>query len=593
MDWMKPIERTDIPTGDEWLYEVKYDGFRCKLIWENENIRLVSKNDRDMSKQFPEIIDWCKANHTYVSNKLPLVVDGELVILNHTYQANFAQIQVRGRMRNTDRIVKQAKQRPATFMVFDLLEINGDDVRQDTLSLRKEMLQQLLQLIPDHTFLSYVATFTSMTEVQKVVFASQSEGTIAKRKKSMYQRGKDHHDWFKIKNWREIQGIVTAYNPSNDYFTVKVRDNDQFIDIGTCKRGPEDSIRMVQAFFKEKGELENGIYQLPPAITGNIHTLDLYGGELREPHFKQIDPSVSNEDCTWNKLRLDMAQLPASIDITNVEKDLWPNHYTKTDLLVYLREVSPWLLPFLSDRALTIIRCPNGVDQESFFQKNPPDYAPDDLSANGTDMVCHHLEELIWLANHGAIEYHIPFQKVGKESPVEIAFDLDPPSRNHFQMAVKAANIIKSLLDDLELVSFVKTSGNKGLQVYIPIEEGSMTYDEAGLLTMSIAKTMEEAYPDSFTTERIKKKRKNCLYIDYVQHGKDKTLIAPYSPRMTKEATVSTPLYWHEVNADLDPTLFRIGNVLERVREGGCPFSNYHKIRKQQRMEKMLRFIRG
>nr|WP_179134618.1 DNA ligase D [Oceanobacillus timonensis] len=593
MEWMKPIERSDMPEGDEWVYEVKYDGFRCELNWTNKQVTLTSKNNHDISNKFPEIINWCNDNYNYFKSKLPLKIDGELVILNHCYQANFALIQVRGRMKSIDRIEKQSAARPATLMVFDITEIREKKLTQNNLSLRKEILYQLLEPIPDNEVLKYVETFTSIEEIQKIVSESKSEGVVAKKVNSTYQKGKNHHDWFKIKNWREIQCILTEYNPSNGYFAVDVLEDDNLISVGTCKHGLlKESAETVQKLFKKQGKLVKGSYHLPPAITSIINTLDLYGSELREPNFKSINPNISYTECTLDKLQLDMAQLP--IEVSNTDKYLWPDVFKKKDLLVYIREISPWMLPFLKQRALTVIRCPDGIEEESFFQKSLPDYAPDFLSSDTIEdlIVCNQLESLVWLANHGSIEYHVPFQRIGQVTPLEIVFDLDPPDRNLFALAVKAAKLLKQMLDDLNLVSFVKTSGNKGMQVYIPIKEGSMTYDEAGIFTEAVAKTLERAYPNDFTTERLKKNRNGRLYIDYVQHGQDKTLVSPYSPRMTEEGTVSTPLYWYEVNEDLKPTAFTIANTIERVREIGCPFAGYFETGRKQKLDKVLKMVK-
>src|SRR5699024_624293 len=129
-------------------------------------------------------------------------------------------------------------------------------------------------------------------------------------------------------------------------------------------------------------------------------------------------------------------------------------------------------------------------------------------------MICDHLDALVWFANHGAIEYHTPFEKASRKSPSEIVFDLDPPDVERFPLAVEAALMLKQLLDDLGLVSFVKTSGNKGMQVHIPIPDGSMSYEQTAMLTKAMAETMVNTAPTLFTTERLKKERKERLYID-------------------------------------------------------------------------------
>jgi len=255
------------------------------------------------------------------------------------------------------------------------------------------------------------------------------------------------------------------------------------------------------------------------------------------------------------------------------------------------------MIPFLKNRALTIIRAPNGVEEEHFFQKHLPDYAPDFINYTETEdgklILANDLSTVVWLANHGTVEFHIPFKKTESADPTEIVFDLDPPDRSKFQLAVKAARLIKKLLDDLSLVSFVKLSGNKGLQIHIPIPEGSMHYEDTGLFTQAIAYTVEGAYPEIFTTERMKKKRDGRLYIDYMQHGKDKTLIAPYSPRKTKEATVAAPLFWKEVKEGLRPEQYTIKNVVKRVQALGCPFANYMKAGEKHDLSKLRKLIQG
>src|SRR5699024_11145537 len=140
-------------------------------------------------------------------------------------------------------------------------------------------------------------------------------------------------------------------------------------------------------------------------------------------------------------------------------------------------------------------------------------------------------------------------------------------------------------------VYFIKSSGNKGLQVQIPIPENSLSYDETALFTQAVAWTVERMRPKKFTTERFKKKRGGRLYIDYVQHGKDKTLIAPYSPRKTTDATVAMPLFWEEITNELRPEPFTLDSVINLVQERGCPFMNYFEIGKEQQLDKLKKLI--
>ncbi|KNE21484.1 DNA ligase D [Virgibacillus pantothenticus] len=597
MHVMKPIPSVDIPRGKEWLYEVKYDGYRCTLQWTKELIQLRSKNNTNLSKQFPEIIQACLQLQEQVESHLPLTMDGELVILNQLYQANFEWVQKRARLQATSSIETASNQRSASFMVFDILQHQGESLLSIDLEKRKEYLQLLFTTYPFSQELIYVPSYKNPDQLWKEIFIHLGEGMIAKRKNSLYKQGNNHQDWYKIKNWRSLSGFLTALDINNDYFQVSVYKHNQIVSIGKCKHGLDSKeMDILRQLFQTKGELKSNTYILPPAICTAIHSLDLYKQELREPAFKQILPHARPEELTWEKLQLDQAMFPTEVEITNLNKVFWSKPgYTKADLLLYIRQIAPYMLTFFKRRALTIIRAPDGIDKEHFFQKHLPTYAPAFMPRHEHkgkhSIVCETLNDLIWLTNHGTVEFHTPFQTIATNTPEEIVFDLDPPSRDRFSLAIKAALNMKYLFDELQLISFVKTSGNKGLQVYIPIPSGSMTYEDTALFTQTIAFTLEGTFPALFTTERFKHKRNDKLYIDYVQHGKGKTIIAPYSPRKTSEGTVAMPLFWNEVTDDLTPQNFTIKNVVELVKERGCPWQSYEAVKKSQNLEEVLTFL--
>ncbi|WP_084787996.1 non-homologous end-joining DNA ligase [Anaerobacillus alkalidiazotrophicus] len=284
------------------------------------------------------------------------------------------------------------------------------------------------------------------------------------------------------------------------------------------------------------------------------------------------------------------------INITNIDKILWPElTIKKYDYLKYLSVVAPFMLPFLKDRLLTVIRFPNGVNQESFYQKNCPDYAPPFVDTKQIDninyIVCSKLATLFWLGNQAAIEFHIPYQTVYSNNPYEIVLDLDPPSQNEFSLAIEAALILNETFEHLKLDSFVKTSGNKGLQIYIPLN-GHFTYEETRIFTSFIAKYLETKYPEAFTTERLKRKRQNRLYIDFLQHGEGKTIIAPYSLRGNHEALMATPLHWSEVTNKLHPSQFSMTEVIARLQSGTNPFKDFFDIENKEAFKKVLETIK-
>lgn len=599
MELMQPIATEKIEPNENWIYEVKYDGFRASLLWNKEEIKIISRNRKDLTDNFPEISAFCRKIEPTVTDYLPMQLDGELVVLNNKYQANFSAIQQRGRLKVKEKIENLSVERPAVFVAFDILYQNKKDFRQTSLIERKKQLTNIFKRVnkQETAPLQMIDTYTSYEEISKIVFLNKGEGIVAKRKSSKYIPGKKHGSWLKEKNWRKIHVFLTAYDTENGYFQTEIYNNGTTVTIGKCKHGlNEEATTSLKKVFTANGDRKGKMITLPPAICASIHTLDLHADELREPEFAELLPAFSPDDCTKDRLQLDLAMLPENVDISNEDKLFWPEkNLTKGDLLIYMREIYPYIIPYLKNRALTVIRCPDGIKEKSFFQKNLPSYAPEFVEYMEEDdkriQLVNDLAPLIWFANHSAIEYHVPFQTVYSTFPNEIVFDLDPPSRGKFQLAVQASRMIKQLLDELDLISFIKTSGNKGLQIHIPIPHDQLSFEETAIFTEVIATIVESAEPALFTTERFKKNRGGRLYIDYVQHGKNKTIIAPYSPRKTEEATVATPLYWEEVTENLDPKQFTIQNVVKRVQKLGCPWIFHYEPARDQNLTRTLDLI--
>ncbi|HHY21889.1 MAG TPA: ATP-dependent DNA ligase [Bacilli bacterium] len=268
------------------------------------------------------------------------------------------------------------------------------------------------------------------------------------------------------------------------------------------------------------------------------------------------------------------------VDITHPDKIIWEEPYiNKAAFLSYLLKVSTFILPFLENRALTVKRYPHGAMGDFFYQKSCPDYAPSFVKTKQIDdhdyIICDNVPTLLWLGNQLALEFHIPFQTIESEKPFEIVFDLDPPSRDGFHLAIKAAKELKGIFDNFGIVSYPKLSGGTGLQIHIPLPRNSLTYDETRVFTSFIANYLVEKFPDDFTIERFKKNRGSRLYIDYVQHAEGKTIICPYSGRGREGATVAAPLDWQEVNRKLRIEKYNIPYVLERLAKEACPMRSF------------------
>lgn len=592
----------DIPEGKDWLYEPKYDGFRCILHWDDEPL-LKSRNGKILNDVFPEIINYCHEIYNEIKIFLPIKMDGELVCLVNNYQSDFSKVQQRGRMRKKDTINESAQTFPSHYIVFDLLEFKGMDLSNLPLTKRKQQMVQLFNKIQlpvsvnyqDTKKLQSIDVFEDNTNLWDKIISLNGEGIIAKQKSSTYKSAHRTSLWLKIKNWRYISVILTKYDKSNGFFHGAVYHNELLVEIVTFRHGLSDiEVNTLIAIFQKNGvKRSKNVWEIDPSICLEIACIDFDGNKLREPRFHSFNLNKDIQDCNWKQLQKQLYPLPPSTKVTHPEKPIWPDvHLQKDDYLLYLQRISSFILPFLKDRLLTTIRFPHGVTGESFYQKNSPDYVPDFVKTKQIGdisyILCNDLETLLWLGNQLALEFHIPFQTVNTENPTEIVFDLDPPSVNEFSLAVEAALRMKVIFDQFQLTSFVKTSGGKGIQLYIPLPENSFSYQETGIFTKFVCEFLVEQDPKWFTTERLKKNRGNKLYLDYVQHKEGKTIIAPFSPRGTKLGSIATPLKWDEVKASLKPDIFSIPFVIDRLKNEGNPFQSFREDLNQENFANVL-----
>ena len=594
---MLPTLFKDPPEGEEWVYEVKYDGFRCIVIV-GEKIILQSRAGNELNQQFPEIVEELQSLKDNYKDKLPIILDAELCILTSEIKADFSIIQKRGRTKNSITIEKLITKSPASLCVFDLLEYDQVIYKNKPYIERKNLLHSILTDFSSQQ-LQYVSYFEELTEVWGLIKSADGEGIIAKKKSSKWEDGKRTTNWIKIKNYKIASCFITRYEKSNGFFHLAVFSNNTIMPIGLFSHGlqSEERTALLQVLKDNKTYEDSNFIEVPPSICVDIYYLELYDNQLRHPEFHQFRFDLKPEDCTYEKLANKTVEIPSTVIITNPDKPLWDNpKITKTDYLQYLVTVAPFMLPFLKDRLLTVIRFPHGMFGESFYQKNCPDYAPDFIQTSRHDdtdfILCNNIDTLIWLGNQLAMEYHIPFQSIHYEHPSEIVFDLDPPSTEYFPLAIQAALMMKDIFDQLNLHSFVKTSGRKGLQVYIPLPDGMFSYEMTRKFTQFIAEYLISKEPTLFTVERLKKNRGNRLYIDYVQHWEGKTIIAPYSPRGNEVAGVATPLDWKEVNEALRPDQFTLYNLNERLERIGNPFSNFFLCKEKQPFEPVLQFLK-
>lgn len=391
---------------------------------------------------------------------------------------------------------------------------------------------------------------------------------------------------------------ITEYRKTDMLFSVGVADKGKIKNVGQFCEGLtlKEQAALTSILEKNKHSEEDDMIKVNPGICVELEFASFENGKIEKPVFVQFLFNKTWQECTYEKL---LQQIGLELQITHPDKPLFPgNDLRKIDFIDYLTEVKDVMLPFLHNRLLTVIRFPHGLFGDSFYQKQCPDYAPPFVQTSWKEdinyIVCNNDQTLIWLGNQLAFEFHIPFETILSDCmPSEIVFDLDPPSRDHFPLAIKAAQILKNILDGLKLISFIKISGNKGIQVYIPLPEKTYSYDEARVFTEFIANYMVTMEPELFTIERLKKHRKNRLYIDYIQHSEGKTIIAPYSIRGNEGGFAACPIHWEELTESLSPQSYTMKTVQKRLKSNINPFAEYFEAKKKQSLQAVLQFIQS
>ncbi len=269
------------------------------------------------------------------------------------------------------------------------------------------------------------------------------------------------------------------------------------------------------------------------------------------------------------------------VRLTNLSKILYPGTgFTKAEVISYYAAVADVMVPHLAGRPLTFKRYPNGVEGDSFFEKNCPGHRPDwmgVLPGPGDVSSCHidHPAGLVWAGNQAALEIHVPMARADHpERPTTLAFDLDPGAPADAVDCADVALLVREVLDSVGLVGFPKTSGSKGLQVYVPLNTPVATHEHASSFALAVGQLLERQHPKRVLVDMAKAKRPGKVFVDWSQNNWAKTTIGAYSLRARERPTVSTPLTWGEVEVaaasrDLDSLVFEVSDVIERIAEHG------------------------
>ena len=578
---MAASKRKEIFNDPKWLYELKWDGYRVVAHIDSGKVLLHSRNGVVFNHKFPSLAEELKVIEHQV------ILDGEVVVLDKDGISTFGELQNYPESQGT-----------LHYYVFDMVYLNGHSMLQLPLTDRKSLIPAV---ISDLSITRYCDHLEGMGKAlfDKAVKAGM-EGIIAKKSNSHYKLGTRSEDWVKVKSTEETVALICGYTKSTSkafgsLILGEIKDG-KLVYIGNCGSGFSSS------------EQKRILNYLKPFETGSkpfIKTIPLKGREpvwcrpvlrcevtysevtsrglLRNPVYKRLmeEPiveekysgqqySIQEPSNAGETLEVDGYPVP----ISNLDKIYWPDEgFSKYDLIEYYLQVSDTLLPYLRNRPQSLHRHPNGIDGESFYQKdyeNPPDWMETFFySSKSSDreinyLVCQNTAALIFMANLGCIELHPWHSRIeNPEMPDYGIIDIDPLESTPFKDVRLVAKGFQELLTETAIDGYCKTSGSKGLHIYIPMG-GRYTYEEVRVFIQLLCNLLQNKLPKISTTERSIKRRGKKIYLDALQNRKGQTIASPYSVRPVSGARVSAPISWSELE-HVNPMDFTIKNMPERI----------------------------
>jgi bifunctional non-homologous end joining protein LigD len=620
----------DKPFDEEgWLYEVKWDGYRCLAFLKGDEVELRSRNDKSFNEKFYPVRDALQGLG------LNAILDGEVVVINDKGVSNFGDLQnwrseADGELR---------------FYIFDLLWLDGESMMELPLTERRE---RLLTAMPGKPGLEISQAFeTAGTEFFEAARKMGLEGILAKRADSAYTPGIRSKEWLKIKvgNRQEVViGGFTKNKGSSKSFSsllVGVFKGGKLLYTGKIGTGFSDALQkdLMARFrplitktspfvrdpdinkpsrFRPDPPRADAVWLKPRLVCEVSYAEMTSDGVMRHPSFEgmRVDkeakkvkvevPRPIEKMAKANNMIKDKQIIPPAgkgerktflnpgdesqernvnghlLSFTHLSKIYWPKEkITKRDMLNYYYQVAPFILPYMKDRPQSLNRHPNGINGESFYQKDVTGKVPDWIAtfpyhSEGDDrdknfLVCTDEASLLYIASLGCIEMNPWSSRVqSPDNPDFCIIDLDPDT-NKFEQVVETAQVTRQVLESAGITGYCKTSGSTGLHIYIPLG-AKYTYDESKEFARLIVTLVHRQLPRFTSIERALKDRKGKIYLDFLQNRPQATIATVYSLRPKPGATVSMPLHWEEVKKGLSIGDFTIKNSIARVREGGDIF---------------------
>ena len=598
---------SDTPEGDDFIHEVKFDGYRVIARLEAGRVRLLTRGGEDWTARMPDLqsaLEKLKAESA--------ILDGEFVALDERGVTDFQLLQNAFSGKN---------RAPLAYYAFDLLYLDGKDLRSLPLLERKATLRDLLGRLPkSETTLRY----SEHTRGDGSRFFAEAaklglEGVVSKRAASPYRSGRGK-DWQKSKSLARQEFVIVGFTDPGGgrshlgALLLGVRRDAELVYSGRVGTGfSERSLKALAARLTpleiDKPKLKNaprgaevrGVHWVEPKLVAEVaYTAITHDGLLRHPTFKGL-----REDKPASEVILEQPRAVASrsrgkktqpraaapLTLSHPDKILYPElGLTKRELADYYEVVSEFMLPHVINRPLTLLRCPEGRQKQCFFQKHPGESLADGLvrvqvpSSDGKSEYAAIADArgLPALVQMGALEVHVWGAPANDaDHPDLLVFDLDPSPELDFQETIRGARALRGVLEELGLQTWLKTTGGKGLHVTVPIAARA-DWNESKEFCRAVAEELTRREPERYVATMSKAKRKGKIFIDYLRNARGATFIAPYSPRARENATIAMPIAWDELTPKFKPERFNVRSAARHLRERGAdPFAGLSKARQK------------
>ena len=598
------------PAGGDWVHEIKFDGYRIQMRVEGGDVTLKTRKGLDWTAKFGAAIP------TAARRLSDCLVDGEIVALDHRGSPDFAGLQAALSEGQTDDLI---------FFAFDLLFLEGVDLRTQSLSDRKRALKRLIEDVygKDQAEIRYVEHFESGGDaVLKSACRMSLEGIVSKQADARYASGRSD-SWTKAKCRAGHEVVIGGWNSNGSQFKslmAGVYRGDHLVYVGNIGTGfgVEKVSRLMPALKaaaseknpfggKDAPRKKASVHWLKPELVAEIEFAGFTGGGMirqaafkglrqdkpaREVEAERPAPSDTTAVAEPVPARTSTRAKPSSsasgdgvvmgVSLSRPDKVLWPDEgegeVTKLDLARYFEDVGTWMMGHLKGRPCSIIRAPDGIGGQRFFQRHSMKGGSnllEEVSISGDRkpyVQIDRIEGLAAVAQSGGVELHPWNNQPGDPSlPGRLVFDLDPAPDVDFEVVVDAAKEMRDRLSDLGLVSFCKTTGGKGLHVVTPLarpKKGQkLTWAEAKQFARDVCSQMAGDSPDRYLINMSKAKRTGKIFLDYLRNDQFSTAVAPLSPRARPNAPVSMPVTWPQVKPGLDPATYTIHSVPQLLKK--------------------------